>query len=83
MRHFRGDIGDVLNTRAVQMESSATACQLVYSRALLTFLEHACAVDFEDAGVIFILLIETHGRSLIDCYRSSMNIGNRGSVREL
>lgn len=69
IRHFRGEIGDVLKTRAVQ-EHCGQYTDLWYRWSIhwragdagrsCTFLEDRRAVDFDNAGIVFVLLVERH-----------------------
>ena len=60
MRHFRGETGDVLKTRAAWHSVSKTLVKQG-NCLLLTFLEDGGAVDLDDAGVVLVLLVEAHG----------------------
>ena len=69
IRHFRGDTGDVLNTRAIQ------ECQPEVvdwgddgrrgSFRVLTLLEDRGAVDLDDGVFIFVLLVVSHDARVV------------------
>jgi hypothetical protein len=50
---------------------------------MLTFLEYARPVDLEDAGIILVLLVETHVCGSVAPYRSNMQRGREGQWKEV
>jgi hypothetical protein len=65
MRHFRGDTGDVLNTRAVDSSqpnwSEYNGDDDGAPSGGLTLLEDRGAVDLDDGVLVFVLLVVSHG----------------------
>lgn len=60
MRHFRGDTGEVLNTRAVQWVSHMCSSPMAAVWASPTLLEDRCAVHLDHGAVILVLLVIGH-----------------------
>lgn len=66
MRHFRGDTGEVLKTRAVHTgQPKWSGCNGdddgAPSGGWLTLLEDRGAVDLDDGVLVFVLLVVGHG----------------------
>jgi len=87
MRQRRGEIGEVLKTRAGKESVSLHWCHGLVSYR--TLLKDACPVHLDDARIVLILLVERHGGTtaaslLLLCISRSRHVcaanGQRGEV---
>ena len=66
IRHFRGDTGDVLNTRAIhERQPSILELSIDVNMGLLTLLEDRGAVDLDDRVFVFVLLVVGHDARVV------------------
>ena len=82
IRHFRGDTGDVLKTRAVEICVNISGIHMGVCAPMLTFLKYARTVNLEDACVVLVLLVKTHDCGLVAPYRGNIKRGAYGNGRE-